>query len=540
MWHHFATLGSGRGKRARMTIHTDPAGAPPRYAAFISYSHADERDAVRLQRWLESYRLPGNLARANQVGPASKRIGAIFRDRADLAAATSLTDAIRAAIAQSAALVVLCSPEAAVSPWVDAEIRLFRNMHPAAPILAVVVHGEPQDVMPAALTEDGREPLAADARKDADGEKLARLKIAAALAGVPLDSLIQRDAQRRLTRVMAITALGSIALLVMSAMTAFAINARNEARAQRQQAEGLVDYMLTDLRTRLRGVGRLDVMSAVNDRAMDYYRNQGDLSDLPPQSLEQRARILVAMGEDDLGRGDIDAAETRFQEAHRTTASLLASEPADPDRLFAHAQSEYWIGMIHMARDEWNAAKARFTDYRSLAARLQSVEPDSARSLREQGYAEGNLCSVDFGMPRVTQSTVTHCRTALTFMQAVLEKNSSDREARISVANRHMWYASALAETDRENEALVEAESAIAAAEALVAVDPANADYRDLLAGGLIAVADLQQEVGRNADARATRTQAVQILRELVRRDPDNARWNGLLRGVVGQLPGGN
>ncbi len=524
-----------------MTIDDQAVAAPPRYAAFISYSHADERDATRLQRWLESYRLPGNLARSDRVGAASKRIGAIFRDRADLAAATSLTDAIRAALAQSSALVVLCSPEAAASPWVDAEIRLFRDMHPEGPVLAVVARGEPQDVMPLALTEDGREPLAADARKDADGEKLARLKIAAALAGVQLDSLIQRDAQRRLTRVMAITALGSIALLVMAAMTAFAINARNEARAQRQQAEGLVDYMLTDLRTRLRGVGRLDVMSAVNDRAMDYYRNQGDLSDLPPQSLEQRARILVAMGEDDLGRGDIDAAEARFQEAHRTTASLLASEPADPDRLFAHAQSEYWIGTIHVSRQQWDAARARFDAYRALAGRLQSADPGSARSLREQGYAEGNLCSVDFGIPRVTDATVGHCRTALTFMKAVVEKDRADREARISVANRHMWYASALAETDRQSEALVEATSAIEAAEALVAMDPANADYRDLLAGGLIASADLQQAVGRNADARSTRLRAAQILRELVRRDPDNARWNGLLRGLDGQMQqGGN
>lgn len=519
-----------------MTTDDQFVAAPPRYAAFISYSHADERDAIRLQRWLESYRLPGNLARANQVGPASKRIGAIFRDRADLAAATSLTDAIRAAIAQSAALVVLCSPEAAASPWVDAEIRLFRDMHPAASILAVVVRGEPQDAMPAALTEDGREPLAADARQDADGAKLARLKIAAALAGVPLDSLIQRDAQRRLTRVMAITALGSIALIVMFAMTAFAINARNEARAQRQQAEGLVDYMLTDLRTRLRGVGRLDVMSAVNDRAMDYYRNQGDLSDLPPQSLEQRAQILVAMGEDDLGRGDIDAAATRFQEAHRTTQSLLASEPADPDRLFAHAQSEYWIGTVHTARSEWDAARQRYAAYRDLAARLKAAEPQSARALREQGYADGNLCSSDVSAEQVNEATIASCRRALDFMKAALALDSRDQEARISVANRHMWYAAALSAAGRTDEALTESNNALAATEALVASDPANADYRDLLAANLQGTAELQQASGQTADARRSWLRARNILLDLRRRDPQNARWDTVLRRVERNL----
>lgn len=519
-----------------MTIDDQAVAAPLRYAAFISYSHADEREATRLQRWLESYRLPGNLTRAAQVGAATKRIGAIFRDRADLAAATSLTDAIRAALAQSSALVVLCSPEAAASPWVDAEIRLFRDMHPEAPVLAVVARGEPQDVMPLALTEDGREPLAADARKHADGEKLARLKIAAALAGVPLDSLIQRDAQRRLTRVMAITALGSIALLVMIAMTAFAINARNEARAQRQQAEGLVDYMLTDLRTRLRGVGRLDVMSAVNDRAMDYYRNQGDLSDLPPQSLEQRARILVAMGEDDLGRGELEAATARFQEAHRTTESLLASEPADPDWIFAHAQSEYWIGVVHFSRGRADLARERFAAYRTLAARLQAVEPGSRRALLEQGYAEGNLCSVMVSVPSPADAKLDYCRSSLEYIKAAVERDADDSEARVAVANRYIWYATALSQNGRLDEALVEAANAVSVAEALVAMDRANADYHDLLAANLQATADLQQQASQFDDARTSWMRALEILRELRRRDPDNARWDSILRRVEGKL----
>ena len=32
-----------------------------RYKAFISYSHADERAASRLHRWLETYRIPARV-----------------------------------------------------------------------------------------------------------------------------------------------------------------------------------------------------------------------------------------------------------------------------------------------------------------------------------------------------------------------------------------------------------------------------------------------------------------------------------------------
>ena len=51
-------------------------------------------------------------------------------------------------------------------------------------------------------------------------------------------------------------------MLVMGVLTAAALNARFEAERQRGEAEGLVGFMLTDLRHELKGFGRLDVMKA--------------------------------------------------------------------------------------------------------------------------------------------------------------------------------------------------------------------------------------------------------------------------------------
>jgi hypothetical protein len=111
-----------------------------------------------------------------------------------------------------------------------------------------------------------REPAAADFRRIGDG-KLARLRLVAGLTGIGLDELVQRDAQRQLRRVTAITLVSALTVVVLSTLLFVAINARNEADRQRQQAEGLIEFMLTDLRTRLEGVGRLDVLESVNTRA---------------------------------------------------------------------------------------------------------------------------------------------------------------------------------------------------------------------------------------------------------------------------------
>ena len=52
-------------------------------------------------------------------------------------------------------------------------------------------------------------------------------------------------------------------MLVTSTLSVVAIEARNEARDQRREAEGLVGFMLGDLRQKLEPLGRLDTLDSV-------------------------------------------------------------------------------------------------------------------------------------------------------------------------------------------------------------------------------------------------------------------------------------
>ncbi|HEX8380734.1 MAG TPA: toll/interleukin-1 receptor domain-containing protein, partial [Allosphingosinicella sp.] len=269
------------------------------FRAFVSYCHSDRAFAAWLQRRLEAYRLPRRLA--GQVTPlpgqAAGRIGPVFRDREDLSAATDLSEAVREAIAASSALVVVASPDAAKSYWVAREIALFRDLHPGSPVLVAVARGEPAEALPEPLRRpDGAEPLAADFRREGDGKRLAFLKIVAGLAGLPLDALVQRDAQRQVKRVTAVT-LGAAALvLIMALLLAMALEAREEAERRRVGAEGVVEAMLTDLRKEARRTGNLKLRAAINDLALRYYATQGDWTDLPDESVARRARVLHALG----------------------------------------------------------------------------------------------------------------------------------------------------------------------------------------------------------------------------------------------------
>jgi tetratricopeptide (TPR) repeat protein len=224
----------------------------PAYRAFISYSHKDAAVARWLHRRLESYRLPKPL-RSNPAGQ-SQPLRPVFLDREELASATSLSSSIVQALQRSEALVVVCSPAASASRWVNEEIRQFRKLRPGRPVFALVVRGDPgadprldgkRAALPLQLlladvdAPDGAlaEPLAVDLRREADGRQGAFLKLVAGLLGLPYDQLRRRELRRRNQVRTAVLAV-SLALTATFALLAWrATVARNEARAARAQAE---------------------------------------------------------------------------------------------------------------------------------------------------------------------------------------------------------------------------------------------------------------------------------------------------------------
>jgi len=115
-----------------------------KYWAFITYSHADEEWAKWLHSSLERYRTPAALVnRQSSDSKVPKRIIPIFRDRAELPGAANLGDKIIEAIGETKFLIVICSPKAAASQYVDQEIKAFKRLGRSDAVLCVIVDGEP-------------------------------------------------------------------------------------------------------------------------------------------------------------------------------------------------------------------------------------------------------------------------------------------------------------------------------------------------------------------------------------------------------------
>ena len=223
----------------------------PRYRAFISYSKHDQNHAKRLHSALETYRVPKGIDAPLQQ---NRRLGRFFRDDDEMGASVDLGGALRDAIENSENLIVICSPHAARSRWVNEEIRHFRNSSRGDRIFAVVVDGIPNssdaetNCFPPALvsqtagaeliSESHAEPLAIDLRKESF--QRARIRLVAGLLRISFDSLWQRE-KRRTMRRRAVGAVVSTALL--SIIVVLALSWRGSSK--REQAQRIDKTLVT-------------------------------------------------------------------------------------------------------------------------------------------------------------------------------------------------------------------------------------------------------------------------------------------------------
>src|SRR5215472_3575510 len=98
------------------------------YDAFISYGHGHDRAlAAQLQADLQRFAKPWYKMRAVRV----------FLDAASLGADPSLWASVEAALSSSGWLVLLASPDAARSEWVDREVRWWLEHRTADRLLVV-------------------------------------------------------------------------------------------------------------------------------------------------------------------------------------------------------------------------------------------------------------------------------------------------------------------------------------------------------------------------------------------------------------------
>lgn len=175
---------------------------PKEYYAFISYKREDEKWARWLQQKLESYKLPTIIRKERPDLP--KYIRPIFRDGTDLSGGI-LTEKLRQDLLRSRYLIVICSPNATKSKWVNKEAQTFIDEGWLKYIVPFIVAGTPHasdatdECFPRALQDIPAEKELLGINVREVGKNIAFIRLVATMLNVRFDTLWQRH-RRNLIR----------------------------------------------------------------------------------------------------------------------------------------------------------------------------------------------------------------------------------------------------------------------------------------------------------------------------------------------------
>lgn len=503
------------------------SAAACRYPGFISYSHRDRKVAEWLHRAIERYRVPRRLVgSAGAHGPVPARLYPMFRDRDELAAGP-LAGQLFEAIGQSRCFVLICSPEAARSRWVNDEVAHFLSLGDPARLLCLIADGEPnaadpaRECLPPVLRERGIEPMAAELRDGADGRDHARLKIIAGLLGVGFEELRRRDLVARNRRLIVIASLSLVVATLTVMLALAALRARDEAERSRQQGEELIGFMLGELRGKLEPLGKLAILDAVGDRAMAYFAGLDSGRDPGPRALAARARALRQIGEVRLAQGRPAEALDTLTAALSLQRERVAAAPDDDEQRFELGQTEFWVGYAAWRAGDYDRAEANLVAYQQIAEALAARDPRNVDWQAEVSYAWNNLGVLAYERRRYVEARALFDR-ALAAGDALLAAGNVAPMMELQLQDPMAWQGQTLMKLGDSTAAMAMFLRHAERLRTMIHQHPDDRRVQNLLASSLSTYGFAALEIDQPMLALDIAREGSALASTLIRLDPDN------------------
>ncbi|CAN5813189.1 hypothetical protein BH23ACT4_BH23ACT4_04220 [soil metagenome] len=400
------------------------------YDGFISYSHAaDGMLAPRLQAGLQRFAKPWWKRRAVRV----------FRDESSLSANPHLWSSITGALDSSAWFVLLLSPDAAASPWVNQEIEYWKTHREPSRILPVLTDGTfdwtDDDVSGSAVPESLRgvfseEPRWVDLRFARDEEQLdlknprfsaAVADIASALRGIPKDELESEEVKQHRRTIRTAWAAGALLVVLGIAAAVAAVQATRSAN----EAQG------NALLAAARNVSRSDM-----DLALLLTIEAADLLGRSDGSVEGELHNIFMVGTE-VRQLDVpaEAHAKSFAVAERPGTTQIAATAAGNSIGLFEADSGELISTFGSPNDAFSPSIPSIA-FDASGDRLAAVDTlgilrmwdvETGNVLAEIDTGEGATGRVLFGPGGDTLITSIHARTVWDIESGEVLWANSDR-----------------------------------------------------------------------------------------------------------------
>ncbi len=296
--------------------------------------------------------------------------------------------------------------------------------------------------------------------------------------------------------------------------------AERAATAARDDAEGLVQYMVGDLRQTLEPLGRLDLLDGVVARVSVRGAAEAD-----PQAEPSRARsradtqFVIAMLA--AARGMHDDARAAATESHRLRAGLVEAAPSPRARLHLARSTLQLAALDRQIGDRPSAQRRIEAALAELTPLAEGGDPEARHSRAEALQALGELRSSGGDL----EAAEDLFREALTVRSALVADDESQTRWRTALAEVHDRLGDVRFDRGDAAGALDAYGEARALREALVAARPENLQWVRQLGVSYDQLADVRFHAGQHREALEAWQEAMDRLTRAYAANPSHLGW---------------
>ncbi|GIU17714.1 transcriptional regulator [Shewanella sp. c952] len=298
--------------------------------------------------------------------------------------------------------------------------------------------------------------------------------------------------------------------------------AENVAQQKRLAAENLLGFMVGDFADKMRGIGRMDLLDGISNKALEYFSDDAQLNnDLGFEANFQHAQTLEAMGEVAYSRNKLDEANNAFHAARNKLTALLKKQPHNLELLKTLGANAFWIGQLDYDNSDWDAARVWWELYKSYGQTMFDIAPDDTESLMELSYAQNSLGSVSMKQQDF-ESARRDFEASLELKQLALSGDKNNKKLIADVANARSWLASAaLSQGDIQTAITIHQQI-----QRLLSSLPSIPPYTlHRLSGSHENLAYLYSYVSRNEEALVQAELSYSTISKALEQDPNNNIW---------------
>ena len=248
----------------------------------------------------------------------------------------------------------------------------------------------------------------------------------------------------RWTRRLTVTLLCALTLtsIIMSVRS---IEAEKLALQKRLAAEDLLGFMVGDFADKMRGIGRMDLLDGISNKALEYFSdfsNKEDDAHLSFDARFQHGQTLEAMGEVAYSRNKIDEARSALLAAQEKMLPLLELQPENLALLKTLGANAFWLGQLKYDVSDWAASRPFFEQYLKYSQTMYTLAPEDKDALMELSYAHNTLGSVSMKQQEFAKAQQDF-EESLRLKLLALAKAPEDSQLIADIANARSWLASA-------------------------------------------------------------------------------------------------